>query len=143
MGYYVDYQGTICIPPALEEQTLQALKDLNKRHNLKTGGRSPATGDPYEDRWFSWMPSRYHETVTSCDEVLELLGFELGEPDDEGCRSVYYSNKVGAEEHFLHTIVECGGSVALDCNGEEWGDHWKWETINGQLYHREGRVVFD
>jgi hypothetical protein len=141
MGYYVDYQGTITIPSDKRDAILDALKNLNHQHDLKRGGRSPATGDPYEDKWFSWMPSRYHETVSTPEEVLELLGFDLT-PKTSQTYTVYYSDKTGAEDVFLDTLVSAGGVVDLTCSGEE-GEHWLWQTSNGQLVTRYGRVVYE
>lgn len=142
MGYYVTYEGTITISDDRKDKVFEALKSLNFRHDLKTGGRFPAQGDPFEDKWFSWMPSRYHEEVESTDEILELLGFEVRKIDDEGTRTVYYDDKVGAEEHFLRTIVENGGQVNLDCRGED-GELWKYVVRNGSFEIVEPRIIWE
>ena len=135
MGYYVDYEGSISYPRADEQRLAEALWALNHRHELKNGGRHPKQGDPYEDNWFSWLPSRWHENEPSVREVLELLGFEVDEKFPDGdlvSYAVSYSNKIGDEDKFIATLAENGAAVVLYCRGEV-GDGWRGRTYNNEL----------
>ena len=130
MGYYVDYEGTISYPRADEQRLAEALWALNHRHDLKNGGRHPKTGDPYEDNWFSWMPTRWHENEPSVAEVLEMLGFTVDEtlPDEERVSYVVaYNNKIGDEDKFIATLAENGAEISLYCRGED-GEGWRWRS---------------
>jgi hypothetical protein len=140
MGYYVQYDGSIHIPDDRRDDILQALKDLNHRHELKRGGRFPATGDPYEDTWFSWMPAKYHETVESVEDVLSLLGFE-GMERGQSRHYVHYDNKMGDERIFLQTIVQAGGEVHLGARGED-GALWLYRGADGLFQELDGEIVY-
>ena len=135
MGYYVDYEGTISYPRADEQRLAEALWNLNHQHDLKNGGRHPKQGDPYEDNWFSWLPSRWHEDEPSVAEVLELLGFTVDEtlPDEERITYVVaYNNKIGDEDKFIATLAENGAEITLYCRGED-GEGWRWRSENNEL----------
>jgi len=135
VGYYVDYEGSISYPRADEQRLAEALWALNHRHELKNGGRHPKQGDPYEDNWFSWLPSRWHENEPSVREVLELLGFEVDDKFPDGdlvSYSVSYNNKIGDEDKFIATLAENGAAVILYCRGED-GDGWRWRSDNNEL----------
>jgi len=139
VGYYVDYEGTISYPRADERRLSEALWALNHRHELKNGGRHPKQGDPYEDNWFSWMPSRWHEDEPSVREVLEMLGFTVDETnpfdiiDGENIYyTVAYNNKIGDEDKFIATLAENGAEITLYCRGED-GEGWRWRSENNEL----------
>lgn len=148
MGYFVTYEGDLTYPRADEDRIVEALRNLNHRHELKSGGRHPRTGDPYEDLWFSWLPSRWHEdeglTVKS---ILELVGFSV----DERMRyespltlaySISYDNKTGDEEVFLTELAKFA-SIDLYCSGED-GDKWRYlSKPDGELYQYHGYTSYD
>ena len=103
MGYNVILtESTVVVPE--NEQVLQALKDLNKRDDLKTGGSW--TGGGWTERWFAWMTPDYDKTVTSAQEVFEMLGFDCEKFDDASFKLAGYDNKTGAEAHFISAIAE-------------------------------------
>lgn len=155
MGYYVTYEGEITFPSHREDEIVAALKALNHRHDLKTGGRSPRTGDPYEDYWFSWLPSRYHEdeSLQTVEDILRLLGFETNSWENKPRHSrpsskdgwttisVTYDNKIGSEDVFLNEISKFG-EVDVYVNGED-GDKWRYLTKNGELLSYNGYVSYD
>jgi len=125
MGYFINAQGTIEMPQSLEDEALYALKMLNHDHDAKRGGGG-RTGDPFEDRWYSWMPGRYHETVGSVQEVLELLGFGVTKARKAGLNvyALVYDNKTGQEEVFLNCLARFA-QVTVDATGED-GQRWRW-----------------
>jgi len=134
VGYYVDYEGTISYPRADEQRLAEALWNLNHQHDLKNGGRHPKSGDPYEDNWFSWMPTRWHEDEPSVAKVLEMLGFTVDETnpfdiiDGENIYyTVAYNNKIGDEDKFIATLAEHGADVTIYCRGED-GEGWRWRS---------------
>lgn len=145
MGYYVTYRGIIEIPDAVDEQeVLQQLKDLNHKHELKTGGRWPKSGDPYEDSWFSWLPPKYHEDerLDSIDKILDMLGFGV----DEGGRGEFgrvlrldYDSKIGSEVHFLKVLADAGCFVDLEAEGED-GAKWHYFSADNELMEQEAQV---
>lgn len=136
MGYYVDGYGSVGFASKDEEKLVQALKDLNHRHELKTGGRFPKTGDPYEDSWFAWMPSRYHEDedLKTVRDILELVGFECREQasGDLVSLDMNYNSKTGAEHVFLRALAENGADVSFHWTGEE-GEQWKVRSAGNKL----------
>lgn len=146
MGYYVTYEGEITFPSDREDEIVAALKALNHRHDLKTGGRSPRSGDPYEDYWFSWMDSRYHEddSLQTVEDVLRLLGFDNFYTEitgDQTTLTVTYDNKMGSEDVFLNEISKFG-EVDLYVTGED-GDKWRYLTKDGELLSYNGYVSYD
>lgn len=144
MGYYVSYRGNINWNSDIEEQTLvDALKALNHQHELKTGGRHPKTGDPYEDNWFAWMPARYHEdeSLNTVKSILELLGMEVEQwsINEMTQLSIRYDNKLGAEEIFFATLAKLGVSLELEAEGED-GAKWRYITMDNELMEQEAEV---
>lgn len=140
MGYYVDGYGSVEFANKDEDRLVQGLKDLNHRHELKTGGRFPKQGDPYEDSWFAWMPSRYHEdeTLTTVAEILELVGFEVDVRviDDQTVLSLNYNSKTGAEQVFIEQLGKLGAKVLMHWVGEE-GENWEVRAGEGLVESRE------
>lgn len=146
MGYYVTYEGEITFPSDREDEIVAALKALNHRHDLKTGGRSPRSGDPYEDAWFSWLPSRYHEddSLQTVEDVLRLLGFDNFYTEitgDQTTLTVTYDNKMGNEDVFLNELGKFA-LVDLYVTGED-GDRWRYLTKDGELLSYNGYVSYD
>ena len=146
MGYYVTYDGEITFPSHRDGEIVEALKALNHRHDLKTGGRSPRSGDPYEDYWFSWMPSRYHEdeSLQTVVDILHMLGFDTNETEKVGgytVISVTYDNKIGSEEIFLNELAKFGW-VDIYATGED-GEKWRYLSTKGELLSYNGYVSYD
>ena len=141
MGYYVTYEGTISYPRADERRLAEELWNLNHQHDLKNGGQHPKSGDPYEDNWFSWMPTRWHESEPSVREVLEMLGFEVEEPlrDEERISYVVsYDNKMGDEDKFIATLAEHGADITIYGRGED-GEGWRWRSDHS--YGHSGELL--
>jgi hypothetical protein len=147
VGYYVTYEGEITFPSNREDEIVAALKALNHRHDLKTGGRSPRTGDPYEDLWFSWLPSRYHEDerLDNVESFLIMLGFDVNSTDADAngytTIAVTYDNKIGSEEVFLNELAKFGW-VDIYATGED-GDRWRYLSKEGDLLQYNGYVSYD
>jgi len=140
MGYYVDGYGNASFKPEQETELVQKLKDLNHRHELKTGGCSPKSGDPYKDKWFAWMPADYHtdESLTRVQDILELVGFEVSEHERDGSvvLDLAYNNKTGCEQTFLEELARAGAKVSMNWKGEE-GEEWAVRGDDGSLQMRE------
>ena len=142
MGYYLEGQGDIQIPPENEQAALAALHRLNWRNDLKTGGRSPRMENPpaegpREDKWFSWMEWNYHESTHSVDDVLAALGFEIVIPPNntDGYRDLYYSGKSGDQDVFLAALIPFLKQGYMAWTGED-GETWAWQVEDG--YRRRG-----
>jgi len=139
VGYYVTYEGTISYPRADEQRLAEELWNLNHQHDLKNGGVHPKSGDPYEDNWFSWMPTRWHENEPSVREVLEMLGFTVDEPifdEEEVSYIVAYDNKIGDEDKFIATLAEHGAEITIYARGED-GDGWRWRSDHSRGHSGE------
>lgn len=131
MGYYVSLRESKYPIPNTDE-VLTVLKEANtKYHAIKRGGSSNG------ERWFSWMPEDYDQTVTSVAEVFELLGFEC-EVTDEYVTPRFYDNKTGQEVLFLAIVAPFmkDGDHTIWV-GEE-GEQVKYEVKSGQLYEITG-----
>lgn len=142
MGYCVNLiDADFKIPETTD--VLQALKDLNHQPGIeKNGGSYGPNG--VRVKWFSWMPPDYDQTVTSVQEVFDLLGFETDTSDPSYVALVGYDNKSGQEELFLETVAPymCIGSH-VTWRGED-GALWKHVVdLQGKLLTLQGKVIFD
>ena len=138
MGYYINIQESNFVIPAHNlDKALERFKALNHDPNAIKGGGRWSSGEENE-RWFSWMPSDYDQTVTSAQEVLEMLGFDCMIQEDGGLNVHGYDSKIGDETQFLNAIRDL---VDVSCyiiwRGED-GEFWKW-TPRGVL---EVRITF-
>lgn len=136
MGYYVNGGGTVTFPKVREAELVQALKDLNHRHDLKRGHRTPKTGDPYEDCWYSWMPPRYHEdeTLQTVSDMLEVVGFSVSEEDigDMVTLRLYYEDKSGCEQLFIEALGRNSCVVETTWHGED-AESWQVSAEWGKV----------
>lgn len=146
MGYYVRYYGMVSIPSKVDEdKVVSAIKSLNHRHELKHGGRHPKSGDPYEDKWFSWLPAKFHEdkNINSIEKVFEMLGFRVSgrnSLNDERWFHLEYDNKIGQENIFLIEMAKNGVDIELNAEGED-GEKWQYTTSpSGELLISEAVV---
>ena len=99
MGTYIYIHGHISYDKDKENDIIQALKDLNKRDDLKNGGSSNG------QKWFSWMNENYDEYLSSVEEMLTELGFESSMEIDTDTKEVrydlHYNDKWGQHELFF------------------------------------------
>jgi len=126
MGYYITAEGTIEMPRSLESEALHALKMLNYDHEQKRAGAFPKTDDPFYSYRYSWMPERWHDTVKSVQDVLELVGFHVEKQRFSGL-DVYtltYDSKTGQEDVFLNCLAGYA-QVEVEVVGED-GARWRW-----------------
>lgn len=138
MGYYINIQeSNFTIPTHNLEKALERFKALNHKEGVeKRGGSWGPNGQT--EKWFSWMPADYDQTVTSAQEVLDMLGFDT-ELDERGLHIHGYDNKIGQEELFLNEIRDLVDVSCYIIWRGEGGEVWKW-TPRG-IY--EGRVIFE
>jgi hypothetical protein len=143
MGYYASVdEADFTIPAENLEKAHKAMCDLNRRHDLKSGGKSP-TGDPYEDKWFSWMPPRYHETLLSAAAILNELGFDVELENNGDISILAYDNKVGDEDIFLRAIAPFANEDSyLVWRGED-GSIWRNEVVNGELVTLHANITWE
>jgi hypothetical protein len=145
MGYYINAHGTIEMVRSLDTEATYALKALNYQHELKRGGGG-RSDDPFEAKWFSWMPPRYHEdpTIDSVEAVLAMLGFDVTMARKAGLNvyTVTYENKTGQEEVFLNTLAGYA-QISIDVTGED-GARWRWVNAKAgaPLEYHEGLVTY-
>ena len=146
MGYFITAEGVVEVPVADEAAAVAALKALNHDHGMKRGGsfgyKQPS--DPYESKWYSWMPPRYHEdeNLRTVGDVLGMLGFGVTCNTKGGINTytVNYDDKTGQESVFLNTISKYG-RVSITVRGED-GAMWRWHNahIGKPLVEQEADV---
>ena len=74
MGTYIDISGTMQYDEKNAGAIIQALKDLNKKDDLKRGGSYSKEGREY---WFSWVDKNYDEHLTEVDHLFSsILGWD-------------------------------------------------------------------
>jgi len=151
MGYYVRLEAAdFGIPKENWDAAFEALTELNKRDDLKTGGSWGPNGKT--EVWFAWMPKDYPtDALSEYKEkglphplvwVFQQLGFDW-EVNDEGFWLTYYDSKAGNEDAFLDAVAPYvrPGST-LEWSGED-GERWL-ERFDGQTVERfEGKIVYD
>jgi hypothetical protein len=146
MGYNVmTIGGDVTIAADKLEPAFEALKALNKRDDLKTGGSYGALPDGtygQTERWFAWMPVDYDKTAKDAREIFEMLGFNV-EEDDKGLHISDYDDKSGAEDTFLEAVAPfvTAGSY-LEWEGED-GEHWRQDFDGTTVTTRHGRIVYE
>lgn len=144
MGYYVTGEGYISVPADKLTDAYNALVELNKHDELKTGGRFGAgvsEGKPANstsvaenpNRWFSWMDWNYDEVCSTAEEILQQVGFETEETPDDGLELFGYDSKSGAESHFVNAIAPfVNEDSTMEWSGED-GERWRWVFENGEM----------
>lgn len=152
MGYYVTGEGSIVIPAEHLDAAYDALVELNRRDDLKSGGSSREMTKPADSvsvaehphKWFSWMDWNYDEVNTDAKGILEDVGFEVNESDDDGSIELtYYNSKMGAEEHFIKAVAPyVTEDSVMVWTGEE-GEKWRWTFPEGTVKHQEAIITWD
>lgn len=147
MGYYVNIEDAdFVIPVENLDAAYQAMCDLNKRDELKTGGSwGPREDGTYGQiaKFFAWMDADYPSKCKDAGDVLDALGFVTEEAANGDLHIWGYDSKTGNEEHFLDAIAPFvkPGSF-LEWRGED-GYMWR-EDYDGETRQiRQGRVVYD
>jgi hypothetical protein len=149
MGYYVQIRNADFIIPDTEG-VLNALRELNKRDDLKRGG--VCTGGEMTERWFSWMPAGWEDSESVADifgpnglgfEVHYYSDMELDEKIHKYVRLDSYDNKSGQEELFLAAVAQFvrPGSF-VEWVGEDstmWRDY---VGIDRLLYRQDAETVW-
>ncbi|QWY81365.1 hypothetical protein SEA_RIZWANA_68 [Arthrobacter phage Rizwana] len=159
MGYYVKTRGIdFTIPKEHLEAACKALKDLNKRDDLKTGGSwgplRDAEGNLIYDengkiksgqteRWFAWMSADYDKTLHSAEEILKEVGFEVYDNGESGIELSGYDSKSGQEEHFVAALAPFvrEGSY-IEWEGED-GELWRQVKVGDQIVTQSGYITYD
>jgi hypothetical protein len=133
--------STFVIPAENLDAAFTALKDLNKRDDLKHGGRFPRTGDG-DDVWFSWMDPHYDRIAKDAADIFGMLGFEYEYNEDGDLCLTYYDSKSGDEDQFLGAVAPFvqDGSM-LTWRGED-GAYWRQVFEGGTMTPQSGTVVF-
>ena len=144
MGYYVYLTGAYLAIPDTPE-VLNALRELDKRDDLKRGGMSGADGT--EEKWFSWMnePWAHHESI---EPIFQQLGFDtyrcaIGSDEYKSVQLLSYDSKIGQEALFLAAVAPFvkAGSY-LEWRGED-GEAWRhYVGDDGKLYVQESEIMW-
>ncbi|ALY10853.1 hypothetical protein WILDE_70 [Arthrobacter phage Wilde] len=152
MGYNVNTTAVnLTIPADKLDDAVKALKELNQRDDLKTGGASgPITdgdgkviGYGRIDIWFAWMDPQYDQKLHTVPDIMDAVGFKESEIQPDGTFELgWYDNKTGAEEHFLRALapfVDEGSYVAFE--GED-GTHWRYFFEDGEMRNQTGSITY-
>lgn len=151
MGYYITIIDADWIVPADKvDAAYEAVVNLNKRHDLKSGGSSYKTPVPEgstsvsdrPDKWFSWMEWNYDEIYEDIGEVFYELGFTGAylNPDDGFHLGESYDSKIGNEEHFLRAIAPFSAEGSfVDFQGED-DALFRYIVRDGELVEQVGSI---
>ena len=148
MGYSVETLGVdFLIPTENLEAAFTALKELNKRDDLK-GGRAAGTRPDGSygiiERYFAWMPANYDETCKDAEEVFNELGFQTS-VDNEGLRVEWWidNSSRGDEEHFFEAVapfVKPGSYIEWE--GEDY-QRWRWDFDGKTMTEKTGTITWE
>lgn len=149
MGYYLEGYGALTIKAANVPAALKAVHQLNTDDEHKRGGQYPPTlvkpadstsrGNP--NKWFSWMPWNYDETLTTLPEVLEELGFYTETSPDGDITIGSYDTKAGNEENFLDALAPYIEPGQYFWEGED-GHKWRDTYANGSRTQHIGTIIY-
>lgn len=148
MGTYIDITGTLSYKKENLPKIIQAVKDLNKRDDLKRG--AAYSGGIAAAKWFAWIPEHYEDTVDSMEDILEvLLRFDCymeSETEDTVEYSFSYSDKWGQHEVFFISMAPYLESLGIEHVVREnsmYGDYWilKMNPDTHEVHLLEGRVL--
>lgn len=143
MGYYIQTtRSNVLIRKERFEEAYQALCELNKRDELKTGGGYTKE----RGRWytFSGMDENYPEKCKTLEDILTALGFEVLPDADGNIVGLHYDAKSGDEGAFLEALAPFGSGF-IAWRGED-GETWVTEfdgteepspSAGRQLYDHE------
>lgn len=155
MGYYVEVvAGEVIIPKRNLTKAYKAMCELNKKHDLKCGGRYDFGEDERTEtdkkgktngipsRWFSWMDYDYDRTCKTADEIIDQLGFFTDTDEKGNLHVIGYDAKTGQEDLFFKAIAPYVLQKSyLDWMGED-GSTYRWTFKGGQFKSVNGEVVF-
>lgn len=143
MGTYINIEAQMIMKPENEKLAVQAVRDLNKRDDLKRGGSSNG------QKWFSWMPEDYTNSIETIEDIFSetMLGFNVWKRDNGDGRVVYdmsYNDKWGQHEVFFIAIAPFMEEMTVShyCDELEFPDQvWRIEldpeTKEVHLLHPE------
>lgn len=161
MGYYVEVvAGEVIIPKRNLTKAYKAMCELNKKHDLKRGGRygfgegkaplyyertepdKKGKTNGIQSRWFSWMDYDYDRTCKTADEIIDQLGFFTDTDEKGNLHVIGYDEKTGQEDLFFKAIAPYVLQKSyLDWMGED-GSTYRWTFKGGQFKSVNGEVVF-
>ena len=146
MGYNVETLGVdFLIPAANLDAAYQALVELNKRDDLKSGGAyGPLPDGTYGciEKYFAWMPANYPEVCKDVAAVLKEVGFEVSDDGDDLSIDWYANDKSGDEEHFIRALAPfvTPGSY-MEWEGED-RERWRWEFDGTTMTTKTGTITW-
>lgn len=148
MGYYTSTNDVnIFLDKKHFEDVYKKMCELNDYHDLKRGGSFGVNNDQVEgerypsNKWFSWMPHNYPETLLSMDAILAELGFDTEYDKDGNLIYLSYNNKTGNEDYFLQCFagyIKDGSYIGF--KGEEDEDYYRFVFEDGKMLMQRGEV---
>lgn len=150
MGYYRHGGGTIRFKDGsdLDGAILQHVKDtmftaaaLDQNAN---GGRSPKSGDPFVDKWYSWVDTK---TCLEATQLITVIRQFLEESSqDETDPLTFYlseSNKMGQEQDLFEVLAPfIEPNTNVEWTGED-DSHWRWKFTGDVLIVQDGVVSYE
>jgi len=130
MGYYIHLRSAEFDIPRTDE-VFQALKDLNKRVDLKSDWSYDSEGN--QEFHFSWMPTDWDKTCEDAQDIFALLGFGFYSQADYFSLEDY-DGKAGDELEFVRAVAPYvrDGSY-LEWVGEDYAME-VWIVRKGELH---------
>jgi hypothetical protein len=132
MGTYININGDFVIKKSNIPHAVQALKDLNQKHELKRGGTFKG------EKWYAWMDPDYDKKMDSIEEILgeSGLGFTIIKSDFDSQKVMYhvaYNDKWGQHEVFFIAMCPYLESLELNhfCDELDYEDQ-QWKIVLGE-----------
>ena len=146
MGTYIDISGTMHYDEKNAGAIIQALKDLNKRDDLKRGGSYGPNSE--REYWFSWTDKNYDEGLTEVDHLFShVLGWDYSSllVKNQVCFDFSYNDKWGQHEVFFLAIAPYLDHLFIYHNCDE-ADH-KWilelDPVTKNIHERNVKYEFE
>lgn len=150
MGTYIYIHGDLKIKKDNVEKAVQAVRDLNKRDDLKRGGGFG--GGQQRSYWFSWVPEKYEDKINSIEDIIEgLLGFSVDKKESDEIISYdfSYNDKWGQHELFFIAMAPYLESMTvehfcdeLDYENQKWRIELDPETKIAHILEAEVIVLY-
>lgn len=145
MGTYIDISGSMTYDEKNADAIVQALKDLNKKDDLKRGGSYGKDGREY---WFSWVDEKYDEYLTDVEQLFSsVLCWDYTTHCDDGKVSFEfsYNDKWGQHEVFFLTMAPYLDKLYIHHNCDEADHQWILELnpVTKNVHERNVQYVFE
>jgi hypothetical protein len=151
MGTYISITAHVIIKPENEGKAVQAVRDFNKRDDLKRGGGF--SSGKMVSKWFSWCPENYEDLIHSIEDIFAdvMLGFDVNKHVNSDGNFEYdmiYNDKWGQHELFFVAIAPFCEKLEVDhyCDELEYPNfNWKikLDPVTKRIHQLEPEIIIN